>query len=299
MADIDYMVVQDPDQKVKGKNQSAFAMTIRRLVKNKSAMFGIGIFILLVISAILSQWIIPYNYTKISVSEAFEVPSVKHWFGTDDLGRDIFSRIIYGGRYSLRLGVMAVSLSMSIGMVIGALAGYNGGWVDNLFMRLLDVQAAIPGMLLSIAVAAVLGSGFNKTVIALAIGGIPAYARMLRAQILSVRKKEYIEAAQAIDCSNARVIIKHILPNTLSPLIVQATMQCANTLITAAALSYIGLGVQPPEPEWGAMLSGARGYIRQYPHMLIFPGFFIMLIVVSLNMFGDGLRDAMDPKLKK
>lgn len=281
------------------KSQSAFAMTIRRLLKNKSAMIGIIIVIILALLAILAPWIIPYDYTEINVMDAYQGPSMAHLFGTDNLGRDIFSRIIYGGRYSLRLGIMTVLLSMSVGVVIGAISGYCGGSVDMIIMRLLDVQSSIPGMLLSIVVAAVLGTGFNNTAVALAIGGVPGYARMLRAQIMSVRDKEFLEAARAINCTDSRIIVKHILPNTLSPLIVNATMQCANTLIAAAALSYIGLGVQPPEPEWGAMLSGARAYIRQYPYMLVFPGIFIMIEVVSLNMFGDGLRDALDPKLKK
>lgn len=281
------------------KNHSAMAMSMRRLLKNKSAMIGVAIVLLLAILAIFAPLIIPYGYEEINIIDAFKSPSAQHWFGTDDLGRDIFSRIIYGGRYSLRLGIMTVAVSMSIGVLLGALSGYYGGWVDQVIMRLMDILSAIPGMLLSIAIAAVLGTGFDKTVIALSIGSIPAYARMLRAQILSEREKEYLEASHAINCGSGRIIVRHLLPNTLSPLIVQASLQCATTLLAAAALSYIGLGVQPPEPEWGAMLSGARSYIRKYPHMLVFPGLFIMTVVVALNMFGDGLRDALDPKLKK
>ncbi len=283
----------------KKKNQSALVQSLKRLIRNKSAMAGIIIVLLLALAAIFSPLFLPYDYTEINIFEAYQGPSSTHWFGTDDLGRDIFSRVIYGGRYSLRLGLMAVGISMTVGVILGSFAGYFGGMVDLLIMRLIDVQQSIPGMLLSIVVAAVLGTGFNNTVVALAIGGIPAYARLLRAQIMSVREKEYIEAAHAINCSNKRIVVKHLLPNTFSPLIVQATMQYANTLLAAAALSYIGLGVQPPEPEWGAMLSGARSFIRQYPYMLIFPGLFIMIVVVCLNMFGDGLRDALDPKLKK
>lgn len=291
--------MSNQDAKTKTKSQSAFMLSMRRLVKNKSAMAGISIVLILAVLAIFAPYIIPYNYAEVNPAIACQGPSAEHWFGTDDLGRDIFSRIIYGGRYSLRLGIMTVGVSLFFGLIIGSVAGYFGGWVDNIIMRLLDIQHAIPGMLLSIVVAAVLGTGFNNTVIALAIGGIAGYTRILRAQIMAIRQKEYLEAADAINCSTFRIITRHILPNTLSPLIVNATMQCATTLLAAAALSYIGLGVQPPEPEWGAMLSGARDYIRHYPYMLVFPGVFIMIVVVSLNMFGDGLRDALDPKLKK
>lgn len=291
--------MNDQNTKTRTKSQSAFMLSMRRLAKNKSAMVGISIVLILAVLAILAPYIIPYNYAEVNPAIACQEPSAEHWFGTDDLGRDIFSRIIYGGRYSLRLGIMTVGVSMFFGLIIGSVAGYFGGWVDNIIMRLLDIQHAIPGMLLSIVVAAVLGNGFNNTVVALAIGGVAGYTRILRAQIMAIRQKEYLEAADAINCSTFRIITRHILPNTLSPLIVNATMQCATTLLAAAALSYIGLGVQPPEPEWGAMLSGARDYIRHYPYMLVFPGVFIMIVVVSLNMFGDGLRDALDPKLKK
>lgn len=279
--------------------ESALKQTVRRLIKNKSAMLGLCVVLILALLAIFAEYIIPYDYTAMNMLDANKSPSWEHLFGTDDLGRDIFSRVIYGGRYSLRLGISAVIVSMLVGIVLGTLAGYFGGTVDQIIMRLLDVQSAIPGMLLSIVVSAVLGPGFNNTIVALAIGGIPGYTRLLRAQILSVRDQEYLEAARSINCSNIRIMARQILPNTLSPLIVNATMQCATTLLAAAALSYIGLGVQPPEPEWGAMLSGARSYIRLYPYQLIFPGVFIMITVIALNTFGDGLRDAMDPKLKK
>lgn len=288
-------------QKVKKTDvgNSAMRLAMKRLAKNKSAMFCLAVVLFLSVLAIFAPYIIPYDYDAISVSEAFQTPNAQHWLGTDDLGRDIFSRLIYGGRYSLRIGIMTVAVSMVFGVIIGAIAGYFGGMVDNLIMRGLDIVSALPGMLLSIVVAAVLGNGFNNTVLALAVGSIPGYARMIRAQILSIRQKEYLEAAEAINCGTFRTITKHILPNTISPLIVSATMQCANTLLSAAALSYIGLGVQPPEPEWGAMLSAGRAYIRTYPHMLIFPGLLIMVVVVCLNVFGDALRDALDPKLKK
>ena len=280
------------------KSQGAFASCVRWLMKNKSAIIGVSIFLVLIIMAILAPWIIPYDYKAINIMEAYQGPSLAHWFGTDDVGRDIFSRIIYGGRYSLSLGVSTVCISVVIGVVLGSIAGYFGGGIEMLIMRFLDILSSIPGMLLSITVSAVLGTGFGNTILALSIGGISGYARLIRAEFMSVREKEFVEAAHATNCSNTRIIFRHILPNVISPIIVSATMQCANTLLVAAALSYIGLGVQPPEPEWGAMLAGAKNYVRSYPHMLVFPGLFIMIIVVSLNMFGDALRDALDPKLK-
>ena len=189
-------------------------------------------------------------------------------------------------------------LSTAIGVVLGSLVGYFGGWVDTAVMRLLDILQAIPGMLLSIAISAALGSGFGNTIIALSIGGVPMTVRLLRGSILTVRKQEYIEAAEKINCSRLRIITSHILPNSIAPLIVSVTMGIGNTILAAAGLSYIGLGVQPPTPEWGAMLSAGKSVITRYPHLCVFPGLCIMVVVLCFNMLGDGLRDAMDPKLK-
>ena len=219
--------------------------------------------------------------------------------GTDEMGRDIFSRLLYGGRASLSLGFLATIISTIIGMFIGSVVGYFGGVVDTVVMRFVDILQAIPGILLAIAISACLGSGFVNTIIALSIGGIPMTVRLLRGSIMGVRKMEYLEAAQTINCSVPRLIIKHILPNSISPIIVSVTMGIGNTILMAASLSYIGLGVQPPTPEWGAMLSAARTYMRDYPHMVLFPGLAIAIVVLSLNMLGDGLRDALDPKLKQ
>jgi peptide/nickel transport system permease protein len=281
------------------KGEGQFKLVMKRLFKNPSAIIAGSVLVVMVIFALLAPYIIPYDYAKISVMEAKQGPSAAHWFGTDDLGRDIFSRILYGSRYSLRIGIIAVFVSMAIGMPIGAIAGFFGGKVDTILMRFLDVINSIPGIMLSIVISAALGTGFFNTIIALAVGSSPLYGRVLRAQMLSLHDKEYVEAARAINCGSTRIIMKHMLPNTLSPIIVSASQQCAGFLLQAASLSYIGLGIQPPEPEWGAMLAGARGYLRSYPYMLIFPGLCIMVTVICMNILGDALRDAMDPKLKK
>lgn len=281
------------------KENSSVAAVLKRLSKNKSAMLGLIIIIVLIISAIFAPILAPYGYEEIDVIHAFQGPSLQHWFGTDNLGHDIFSRCLYGGRYSLLIGVCTVALSLVGGLILGSVSGYFGGLVDNIIMRFLDIIQSIPGQLLAIAVSAVLGTGLDKCVIALAIASCSGYARILRASIMSIRKSEYLEAAISINCTNRRIIMRHILPNTISPLIVQATMGIASAILSAAGLSFIGLGVQPPTPEWGAMLSAGRSYIRDYSYMILSPGILIMLTVLSFNMLGDGLRDALDPKLKK
>jgi peptide/nickel transport system permease protein len=287
------------NMKVRRKKEGQFSLVMKRLSKNKIAMTGLVIILILFLLAILSPWIMPYKYDAMNMLERFQGPSLQHLCGTDDMGRDIFSRLLYGARASLSLGFLATIISTFVGMVIGSIVGYFGGIVDTIIMRLVDILQAIPGILLAIAISACLGSGFMNTVIALSIGGIPMTVRLLRGSIMGVRKMEYLEAAQTINCSVPRTIIKHILPNSISPIIVSVTMGIGNTILMAASLSYIGLGVQPPTPEWGAMLSAARTYMRDYPHMVLFPGIAIALVVLSLNMLGDGLRDALDPKLKQ
>lgn len=285
--------------KVRKKKESQFSLVMKRLSKNRLAMAGLVIILILFLLAIISPWIMPYPYEEMNMAERFASPSLKHLCGTDEMGRDIFSRLLYGARASLSLGFLATIISTVIGMIIGSIVGYFGGAVDTVVMRLVDILQAIPGILLAIAISACLGSGFMNTIVALSIGGIPMTVRLLRGSIMGVRKMEYLEAAQTINCSVPRTIIKHILPNSISPIIVSVTMGIGNTILMAASLSYIGLGVQPPTPEWGAMLSAARTYMRDYPHMVLFPGIAIALVVLSLNMLGDGLRDALDPKLKK
>ena len=282
----------------KKRRNSQFWLTLGRLKRNHLAMVGLVIIVVMIILALLAPYISPYPYEAADFKNRYATPSAEHWFGTDELGRDIFSRLLYGSRYSLRIGLISVAISAIGGIFFGALAGYFGGAVDNIIMRLLAVLQAMPGIVLAIAISAALGPGLTNSVIALSISSIPGYARMTRASILNVRKMEYLEAATSINCSNARIIWKHVLPNALSPLIVQATMGIAGAIMGAAMLSFIGLGVQPPTPEWGAMLSAGRNYLRDYPHLCIFPGIMIMMAVLSLNMLGDGLRDALDPKLK-
>lgn len=278
--------------------EAQLTQVMHRLRRNKVAMTGLMIIAILIILAVFSPWLMPFDFTKMDMGNMYAMPSYQHPFGCDELGRDIFSRALYGSRASLSLGLLSTLLSTAIGLILGSLVGYFGGWVDTAIMRLLDILQAIPGMLLSIAISAALGSGFGNTIIALSIGGVPMTVRLLRGSILTVRKQEYIEAAGKINCSKPRIIISHILPNAIAPLIVSVTMGIGNTILAAAGLSYIGLGVQPPTPEWGAMLSAGKSVITRYPHLCIFPGLCIMAVVLCFNMLGDGLRDAMDPKLK-
>ena len=282
----------------KPRKSSEFVRVMKQLSRNKMAVIGLIILLVEIVLAILAPYIAPYDYTQMDIMNMFAKPSAQHWFGCDDLGRDIFSRILIGARYSLSCGILATLIGVVIGMAIGAVAGFFGGKVDNIVMRILDVIQAIPGMVMMIVMSAVLGPGFVNTIIAMAFGTIPGMARMLRAQMLKVRENEYIEASVSINCSKFRIIMDHLIPNCMSPMIVQATMGVAQTITTASGLSFIGLGVQPPIPEWGAMLSGARQFIRQAPHLVIFPGLAIAVTVLALNMMGDGLRDALDPKLK-
>ena len=284
--------------KRKHKKQSEFARVMKQLSKNKVAMLGLIILIVEILMATFAPLIAPYGYAEMDFMKTFAGPSAQHPFGCDDMGRDIFTRVLYGGRYSISIGIIAIAIATVIGIVIGAIAGYFGGQVDNVIMRILDVVQAIPGMLLMIVISAVLGPGFMNTIIALSVSSISGMARMLRAQVMKERGAEYIEAAQSINCSKPKIIFMHLLPNCISPLIVQATMGVAQTITLAAGLSFIGLGVQPPLPEWGAMLSAARAFIRQSPHLVIFPGLAIAVTVLALNLLGDGLRDALDPKLK-
>ena len=286
------------DKIVKRRSEKPIVVTWRRLKKNKLATVGLVIIVLMIVLAVLAPLIMPYPVDAVNLKNKLKLPSADHWFGTDELGRDIFSRLLFGARYSLQIGILGVLISASGGILLGSIAGYYGGTTDNLIMRLMDVLQAMPGIVLAIAISATLGPGLTNCIIALSISAIPNYARMTRASILNVRKMEYLEAATSINCSSARIITKHVLPNAFSPLIVQSTMGIAGTIMGAAMLSFIGLGVQPPTPEWGAMLSAGRNYLRDYPHLCIFPGVTIMIAVLSLNMLGDGLRDALDPKLK-
>lgn len=283
----------------KEKKTSLFVETFLNTVKNPGARVGLIIFLVIAIVCFLSPLIAPYDYNEMDMTQMFQGPSIKHWFGTDKFGRDIFSRMMYGGRYSIIMGLCAAIFGSAIGIVIGSISGYFGGTVETVIMRIMDIWSSIPGILLCIMISTVMGPGFFNTVFALSIGGVPGGVRMIRGQILAERSKEYLEAAESINCSKLSIMFKHMLPNVISPTIVQTTMQIGQTISMAATLSYIGLGVQPPTPEWGAMLSDGRGYILTYPYMIMFPGIVIAVTVLAINLIGDGLRDALDPKLRK
>jgi peptide/nickel transport system permease protein len=286
-----------PSRTLKKQNQTLG--TLKKVVQNKGALIGLIVICVLIIFGIFAPWISSYGFADINVDDMYAKPSWAHPFGCDELGRDILSRVMYGGRYSLFIGLFATFLALVFGITLGSIVGYYGGLVDSVIMRVMDVIQAIPGMLLSIAISAVLGTGMVELAIALGVGNIAPFCRILRGSILTVRKSEYLDAAKADNTGALRMITKHILPNSISPIIVQATLGCANVILIASSLSFIGLGIQPPKPEWGAMLSAGRSFIRDYPHMLLFPGLAIALTVLSLNLIGDGLRDALDPKLKK
>lgn len=280
------------------KKENIIWITWKRLTKNRLAVVGLVILVAVVLLALFAPLVAPYGYEEQDLFQTLAGPSKEHWLGTDNLGRDMLSRLIYGGRNSLTLGLISVFFAAAAGVVLGAVSGYYGGKVDMVIMRLLDVLQAIPAILLAIAISATLGPGYVNCILALTISQIPAFTRMTRASCLNVQGMEYVEAARSINARERRIIFKHVLPNAISPIIVQATMSVASAILTSASLSFIGLGVQPPQAEWGAMLSAGRSYIRSNPHVILYPGITIMIVVLSLNLLGDGLRDALDPRLK-
>lgn len=280
------------------KSRSQFLTVMKALSRNKMAIVGLIILIILVFAGTFAHVIAPYDYAAQDLQNAFQHPNVQHLFGTDEFGRDIFSRIIYGARMSLLVGFVSVGIAVIVGGALGAVAGYYGKRVDNIIMRLMDVLLAVPQTLLAIAIVAALGTGLVNLMIAVGISSVPTYARIVRASVLTIREEEYIEAARASGTSNTKIIMKHILPNCVAPVIVQVTLGIASAILTAAGMSFIGLGIQPPEAEWGNMLSSGRDYIRGYSYMTMFPGLAIVITVLSLNLLGDGLRDALDPKLR-
>lgn len=270
----------------------------KRLAKNKLSLTGLLILLVLVVLTLLYPIICKYGYSEVNPMNAYAGPSAEHLFGTDILGRDLFSRIIYGARYSLSLGVVAEFMGLLLGIVFGSLAGYFGGWVDTVVLRTCDVIQSIPSILLCICISQVLGAGFFPTVFALCVSGTPQVIRLLRANIMSIREQEFIEAARAIKGSNVRIMFRHILPNCLAPLIINSSNGIGSKILTSASLSYLGLGVQEPLPEWGAMLATGKNFFRYYPHLILVPGIFIAMSILSFNLFGDGLRDVLDPKLR-
>lgn len=269
-----------------------------RFFKNPLARVGFIILALIIVVSIFAPLLAPYDHTAVDPLNACQKPSAAHILGTDHYGRDIFSRLLYGARFSIAIGLGAQGLALLVGLIFGTIAGYYGGKVDNLILRICDIVQSIPATLMAIIISQTLGTGFFPTVIALAVGGTTMMIRMLRATILTVREEEFIEAARLIDCSNARIMIKHIIPNSLAPMIVTTSTGIGRMILSSAGLSYLGLGIQEPAAEWGAMLSTAKIYIANYPYMIISPGVAIILLVLSFNLIGDGLRDALDPKLR-
>ena len=269
-----------------------------RLKKNRLSVVSLVVLILLFLTALFAPLLAPHHYSTLHPMNIFEGSSREFLLGTDRLGRDVLSRLLYGARQSLSIGIIAIGIAATVGTALGAVAGYFGKWVDNLSMRFLDIYQSIPMFLLAVTLAAILGPSLRNAVIALGISMMPIYARIMRASVLTVREKEFVEAAKAINARSGRIILKHIVPNAMAPIIVEITMGMGTTILAGAALSFIGLGVQPPIPEWGAMITDARGVMRQYPMLAMYPGVMIMLTVLSFNLLGDGLRDALDPRLK-
>ncbi|MBO1436900.1 ABC transporter permease [Meiothermus sp. CFH 77666] len=273
--------------------------TLRAFLANRLAIAGVVILLLLVLGATFAPILVPYSPTATDFSALQQGPSAKHWFGTDQLGRDILSRVFYGARVSLAAGLVSVLIALVLGGLIGLVAGFYGGWIDDVLMRLTDAMLAFPFLVLAIALAAVLGPSLQNTMLAIGVVTTPVFARLIRGQVLSERPRDYVQAAVALGGGDGRIIVRHMLPNILGPLIVQVSLSTATAVLAEATLSFLGLGVQPPTPSWGSMLNDARGYLSQAPHMALFPGLAIFLAVLAFNLIGDGLRDAFDPRTKK
>jgi peptide/nickel transport system permease protein len=271
---------------------------LRRLLKRKGAVIGLVVLAVFVVLALFAPLIAPYDPIKTSWTLVRKAPSAQHWFGTDDLGRDVLARVIYGTRASLAAGAISVSIALLIGVPLGLLAGTRGGFIDALISRLTDAMLACPFLILAIALAAFLGPSLGNAMIAIGISATPIFVRLTRGQVLSVKVEDYVEAARAIGNPPWRIAIFHILPNILPALLVQATLSVAAAIIAEAALSFLGLGQQPPNPSWGSMLNAAQRFLTNAPWMAVWPGFAIFLVVLSLNLVGDGLRDALDPRAR-
>ena len=290
------------ERTVETQKKRSMALEIwRRLRKNKMAMLGLVILVMLALTAIFADVIADYDTKVIAqdIKNRLQGPSMEHWCGTDEFGRDIFARLGDGSRVSLVVGLISVSISLLMGGALGAIAGYYGGRVDNVIMRIMDIFLAVPSILLAMTIVAALGTSLINVMLAIGVSGIPGYARIVRASVMSIKDQEFVEASRAIGAKSPTTIFREILPNCLAPIIVQATLSVAGAILSTASLSFIGLGVQPPSPEWGAMLSGGRNYLRDALHLTLFPGLAIVITILALNLLGDGLRDALDPRLKQ
>ena len=280
------------------KKHSQLGDIMKRLFRNKLAVFGMILVILLVFSAVFAPLIAPYDYAAQDYDNVFSYPSKEHLLGTDEYGRDLFARVVHGSRFSLFIGVATSLMALVFGAILGASAGYFGGVVDNVICRIIDVFACVPPILLSLAVVAALGTNLRNLIIAITVSCIPGNVRLIRSLVLTVAEQDYVEAARSYGTSTPRILFRYVLPNAMGPIIVNTTMSISDMILSAAGLSFIGMGIQPPSPEWGALLSNAQTYLFTAPYMLVFPGIFIILSSLAFNLVGDGLTDALDPKLK-
>jgi peptide/nickel transport system permease protein len=271
----------------------------RRFARNRGAVFGLGVLIVIVLMSVFAPLLAPYDPLAQGVGPALQRPSLEHWAGTDSFGRDLLSRIIYGARIALIVGVVSLALAMVIGVTLGLAAGYYGGWLDIVVMRVMDGLFAFPIIILAIAMMAIMGFGVLNVIIAVAVGFIAPFARVTRADVLAVKEEPYVEAARLAGVSSPAVIVRHVLPNVMAPIIVQAALRVSGAIITESGLSFLGLGPPPPNPVWGSMIAEGRNFIVMAPHVSTFPGIALMLAIVGLNLLGDGLRDTMDPRLRR
>ena len=272
---------------------------LRRLARNRLAMLGLAIIAIFVALAVLAPWIAPHDPLRSSFAKRLQPPSAEHWLGTDELGRDMFSRLLYGARISLRIGLISVSIGTVIGVPLGAISAYYGGWVDLIVQRVIDVMLAFPGILLAIVLVSTLGVGLENVMIAVGIVSVPVYTRLVRGSALALKRKDFVEAARAAGARDLVIIARHILPNCVAPVIVQSTLQVGSSILWAAGLGFLGLGAQLPTPEWGTILSRGRQYLLVAPHITTATGLSIMLVVLGFNLLGDGLRDALDPRMQE
>jgi ABC-type dipeptide/oligopeptide/nickel transport system permease subunit len=275
------------------------ASVYRKLLNDKLTVFSISILIIVLLCSFLAPFIAPYNPYHQSLAERRKGPSQRHWLGTDEFGRDILSRLIYGARNTLLIGVLSVSIGLFIGTFLGLIAGYYGGFIDILIMRIIDLMLAFPYFLLAILIVATLGPGMINSTIAIGIASVPDYSRVVRGAVLTIRGKLFIQAEVALGSGDPRIIFSHVLPNVFAPIIVLGTLRLASSILGGAGLGFLGLGTQPPNPEWGVMLSGGRSFLIDAPHISLFPGVALALLVLAFNLFGDTLRDYLDPRLKQ
>jgi peptide/nickel transport system permease protein len=272
---------------------------VRQFRRSRSAVFGLVVVVVFVLTASVAPWIAPHDPVALGLGQQLKAPSLEYPLGTDELGRDLLSRLLWGARYTLLITIGAVALALIVGTASGVYSGFLGGWSDTVIMRVMDVLLAMPGFLLAIAIIAALGVGIVNVIIAVGVHAIPVFARIVRGATLSVREQEYVQAARALGSPNSRIMWRHILPNVTPPVLVQTTLQLATAILTASGLSFLGLGTQPPTPEWGAMLSAGRSYITSNPQLAAIPGLAILLVALGFNLMGDGLRDALDPRLRR